>query len=104
PAPGRGRDRRAPRRAPVRRLALRARRPGPDLSRPAAPRHPSDRHRPGGRMTAAAVELIGVSARYGEVLALDDVTLAIPAARVTAVVGVNGSGKSTMFKLVMGAM
>lgn len=55
-------------------------------------------------MSTPAVELVGVTARYGEVLALDDVTLAVPAAQVTAVVGVNGSGKSTMFKLVMGAM
>lgn len=55
-------------------------------------------------MSTAAVELSGVTARYGQVLALDDVTLTMPAGRITAVVGVNGSGKSTMFKLVMGAL
>ncbi|GIF62515.1 ABC transporter [Asanoa ishikariensis] len=43
-----------------------------------------------------------VVARYGEVLALDDVSLSIRPGLVTGLVGMNGSGKSTLFKTLMG--
>ncbi|SJM58766.1 Manganese ABC transporter, ATP-binding protein SitB [Actinomycetales bacterium JB111] len=44
----------------------------------------------------------GLTVRYGDVLALDDVSLTVPAGRVTGLIGMNGSGKSTLFKAVMG--
>jgi len=43
-----------------------------------------------------------VVARYGEVLALDDVSLTIRPGHVTGLIGMNGSGKSTLFKAIMG--
>lgn len=43
-----------------------------------------------------------VTVRYGEVLALDDVSVRIAAGRVTGLVGMNGSGKSTLFGAITG--
>ncbi|WP_309126921.1 metal ABC transporter ATP-binding protein [Microbacterium sp.] len=50
----------------------------------------------------AAIQVDGVGVRYGDVIALEDVTLRIPSGRVTALVGMNGSGKSTLFKALTG--
>ena len=57
-------------------------------------------------MTEAATPAIRVtdlSVTYGHVLALQDVTLDLPAGRLVGVVGPNGSGKSTLLKCVVGA-
>ncbi len=53
-------------------------------------------------MTAPALQLDSVTVRYGSVLALRDVTLAIQPGRVCGLVGMNGAGKSTLFKVAMG--
>lgn len=56
-------------------------------------------------MTGAAVpalELRGVSVRYGSVPALDRVALALRAGEITCVLGENGSGKSTLVAVVSG--
>lgn len=45
-----------------------------------------------------------VTVRYGEVLALDDVSAVIRAGAVTGLIGMNGSGKSTLFKTLVGAI
>ncbi len=50
---------------------------------------------------AAALE--GVSHRYGKVLALDDVTLDLPAGQMIGLIGPDGVGKSTLMALVAGA-
>lgn len=50
----------------------------------------------------AAIELTGVSVRYGEVQALHDASLRVPWGRVTGLIGMNGSGKSTLFKTIIG--
>jgi ABC-2 type transport system ATP-binding protein len=47
-------------------------------------------------------QLSGVTKKYGPVTALDNVTLALDAGRVTAVLGPNGAGKTTAVKLLMG--
>ena len=47
-----------------------------------------------------AIELRDVSVAYGAVLALDGVTLTIPAGQHVCVLGSNGSGKSTMLQLM----
>lgn len=53
---------------------------------------------------SAAVTVRGLTVRYGDVLALDDVDLTVHAGRVCGLLGVNGSGKSTLFKSLMGTL
>ncbi|MGL3150076.1 metal ABC transporter ATP-binding protein [Microbacterium sp. A82] len=49
----------------------------------------------------SAIEVTGVTVRYGDLLALDDVSLSVEAGRVTGLIGMNGSGKSTLFKTII---
>lgn len=53
-------------------------------------------------MTAPALELSGLRKRFGRLTVLDGVTAAIGGAGVTAIVGPNASGKSTLIKCVLG--
>jgi ribosome-dependent ATPase len=54
-------------------------------------------------MTDAIVaRLDGVSHRYGATVALDDVTIEIPARKMIGVIGPDGVGKSTMLALISG--
>ncbi|GLJ79560.1 metal ABC transporter ATP-binding protein [Microbacterium imperiale] len=50
----------------------------------------------------AGIAVTGVSVRYREIVALDDVHLTVAPGRVTALIGMNGSGKSTLFKSITG--
>lgn len=45
----------------------------------------------------------GVTVRAGSTVLLDDVTLAVPAGRVTSVVGGDGAGKSTLLGVIVGS-
>jgi osmoprotectant transport system ATP-binding protein len=54
--------------------------------------------------TSNAAEFNAVSLRRGEVLALEDVTLALPLGQTTAVLGASGSGKSTLVQLIIGLL
>jgi heme exporter protein A len=48
----------------------------------------------------AAIELDGLTRRYGERVALADVTLALPAGSTLVVFGPNGAGKSTLLRVL----
>ena len=49
------------------------------------------------------IRLVDVSLRYGKTLALDDITLDLPAGQIIGFIGPDGVGKSTLFALVSGA-
>jgi len=50
----------------------------------------------------AAIEIAGVSHRYGKTVALDDVSLTLPAGRTIGLIGPDGVGKSTLLSLIAG--
>src|SRR3954468_4133985 len=50
------------------------------------------------------LQLEGVSAAYGGLRALADVSLAVEAGQFVAVVGPNGAGKTTLFKTISGTV
>jgi ABC-2 type transport system ATP-binding protein len=52
----------------------------------------------------AAIEASGLGKRYGRRWALADCTLAVPAGRVTGLVGLNGAGKTTLLQLAAGLL
>jgi simple sugar transport system ATP-binding protein len=49
-----------------------------------------------------AVEMRGISKRFGEVLANDHISLAIPDKSIHAIIGENGAGKSTAMNILYG--
>lgn len=50
------------------------------------------------------VSVTGLGVRYGRAVALDDVTLAAPGGQVTALVGANGAGKSSLVLATYGTV
>ncbi len=53
-------------------------------------------------MPPPAVEVVGLVKRYGDILALDDVSVAVPAGSVLAVLGPNGAGKTSAVEICEG--
>jgi ABC-type uncharacterized transport system ATPase subunit len=51
---------------------------------------------------ALAVETVNISKRFGELAALDQVSVRVAAGSVHALLGENGAGKSTLVKCIMG--
>lgn len=54
-------------------------------------------------MSDVLYEAVGISKRYGSVVALEDVDLQIAAGEIVGLVGDNGAGKSTLVKVLSGA-
>ena len=55
-----------------------------------------------GRDGSAIIAVAGVTKRYGDHLALDDVHLSVPPGGVYGLVGPNGAGKTTLLSIVAG--
>ncbi|WP_017591738.1 metal ABC transporter ATP-binding protein [Nocardiopsis potens] len=55
-----------------------------------------------GHAPAPAIDAAGVTVRYGDVLALEDVALTVAPGRICGLLGTNGSGKSTLFSALIG--
>jgi ABC-type branched-subunit amino acid transport system ATPase component len=53
-------------------------------------------------VSAALLEVEGLTKRFGGVTAVSDCSFAVPEGTVTALVGPNGSGKTTAFNLITG--
>jgi ABC-2 type transport system ATP-binding protein len=53
-------------------------------------------------MLSGVIELDGLSKRYGERAAVDDLTVRVEPGRVTGFLGPNGSGKTTTMRCVLG--
>ncbi len=50
------------------------------------------------------LEVSGLNVKYGQIHALRDVTLTVPAGRIVAVIGANGAGKSTLMMTLAGLL
>ena len=48
------------------------------------------------------LELVGLTRRYGDVIALDDLSISIPAGEVFGLLGPNGAGKTTAMRTILG--
>ena len=50
----------------------------------------------------SAISVRGLSKRFGEVTALDSVSLEVPSAQVLGLLGPNGAGKTTLIRILLG--
>lgn len=49
-----------------------------------------------------AITVTGITKRFGEITAVDNVTLSIPQGQIVALLGHNGAGKTTLIDMIMG--
>lgn len=69
--------------------------PPPEASGPESPAQPVARKAP-------AIEVRGVQMKFGALVALTDLRLAVEAGERRALIGPNGAGKTTLFRIVSG--
>ena len=50
------------------------------------------------------LELDGISRRYGDLVALDDLSFTVAPGRIRGFVGPNGAGKTTAMRIVLGVL
>ena len=85
-----------------------ARRPRRRGARPRRPRGGTvpRREEPGrgGGMTTALLRASSVSRRFGDVLAVDDVSMHVEAGEVVGLLGANGAGKTTLIRMLLGLL
>jgi ABC-2 type transport system ATP-binding protein len=48
------------------------------------------------------IEAVGLTKRYGDTVAVDDLSFTVPPGQVTGFLGPNGSGKSTTMRMILG--
>src|SRR4051794_41258779 len=51
---------------------------------------------------AAAIEAVGLTKRYADITAVDDLTFSVREGSVTGFLGPNGAGKTTTLRMVLG--
>ncbi|KAA1422367.1 sulfate ABC transporter ATP-binding protein [Mumia zhuanghuii] len=49
-----------------------------------------------------SIEIAGVSRRFGDFVALEDINLSVPTGQLTALLGPSGGGKSTLLRIIAG--
>ena len=51
-----------------------------------------------------AIRVEDLAKRYGEVVAVDDLSFEVPAGSTTALLGANGAGKTTTIAMILGLL
>ena len=64
---------------------------------------PAGRH-PGHRLSVPELEVRSLTKRYGKTVAVDDLSFAVEAGRVTGFLGPNGAGKTTTMRALLGLL
>src|ERR671912_2678051 len=49
-----------------------------------------------------SIDVTGVTKKFGDFVALDDVTVSLPTGQLTALLGPSGGGKSTLLRIIAG--